>query len=272
MANTLGISIVLYQPELAAFERTCRNLVAAIGQARAAGELAATTLWLIDNGGGETAIARAQAILGEVDLTPQVLRGQGNLGYGRGHNLALRQSQTDFFLVLNPDVELAPDALVAALRFMTTAPRVLLLAPRVTDAGGSQVFLCKRYPSVLDFLLRGFAPRWLKALFDARLARYEMRDETLDRVVPDIEIVSGCFMFLRHAAIEASGGFDPAFFLYFEDFDLSWRLAQTGSIAYVPEVRIVHTGGHAARKGWHHVRLFVSAGRIFFAKHGWKFW
>jgi GT2 family glycosyltransferase len=99
-----------------------------------------------------------------------------------------------------------------------------------------------------------------------------MRAETAETVRQTVGIASGCFMFLRRAAIDASGGFDPAYFLYFEDFDLSWRLAQTGSVAYVPSVRIVHFGGHAARKGWHHVRLFVRAGRIFFAKHGWKFW
>lgn len=271
-AATLGISIVLFEPDLAEVEHTCSSLLAAIVQAQSAGRLGRSELWLIDNGGGARAIASAAARFAGAGLRVHEVRGQGNIGYGRGHNLALCHSDTDFFLVLNPDVQLAPNALEEALRFMTVETRVLLLSPRVTNARGEQIFLCKRYPSVFDFLLRGFAPNWAKRLFDRRLARYEMREETRDRVVLGIEIVSGCFMFLRRAAIEATGGFDPAYFLYFEDFDLSWRLAQTGNIAYVPSVSIVHAGGHAARKGWHHLRLFAAAGRIFFGKHGWKLW
>ncbi len=271
---SLSVSIVLYAPDEADLAQTCLSLKRAIVRAQSNGRLEAAEVWLIDNGPepNRGAAERAQAHFAEAAIEVHILQGQGNVGYGRGHNLALHATSTDYHLVLNPDVELAPDALDAALLFMASEPRVLMLTPQAHNRNGDRLYLCKRYPSVFDFLLRGFAPRWLKRIFDHRLARYEMREETGEDVLMPIPIASGCFMFLRRSAIEASGGFDPAYFLYFEDFDLSWRLAQTGTIAYAPRVAIVHFGGHAARKGWHHLRLFLAAGRIFFGKHGWKFW
>ena len=71
-------------------------------------------------------------------------------------------------------------------------------------------------------------------------------------------------------AVTGAGGFDPSFFLYFEDYDWSMRLARVTTTAYVPSVRIVHYGGEAARKGWRHVESFVRSGVRFYRKHGWK--
>jgi hypothetical protein len=200
----------------------------------------------------------------------EVLRGHGNVGFGAGHNLALRRIESDFHLVLNPDVKLAPDALAVALRFMHAHPECGLLAPAVYDGEGRQQFLCKRYPAVLDFLLRGFAPRWIAQFFSGRLARYELRDRVDEGVMWDPPVVSGSFMFFRTSILQRLGGFDPRFFLYLEDFDLTLRAAKISRVAYVPQVRIVHYGGYAARKGLRHVGMFVSAAFKFYNKNGWK--
>ena len=62
-------------------------------------------------------------------------------------------------------------------------------------------------------------------------------------------------------------GFDPGYFLYFEDFDLTLRLSKVTTVAYCPLVAIVHHGGGAASKGWRHVVLFVKSARRFFGAH-----
>jgi GT2 family glycosyltransferase len=135
-------------------------------------------------------------------------------------------------------------------------------------------FLCKRYPTVLDLALRGFAPAGLRRLFRKRLDRYEMRDAvalaSADGLVSPVPLMSGCFMLVRRKAVEATGGFDPNYFLYFEDFDWSMRLNRVTQSAYVPSVRIVHHGGDASRKGWRHVVEFARSAVRFFNKHGWK--
>jgi GT2 family glycosyltransferase len=58
--------------------------------------------------------------------------------------------------------------------------------------------------------------------------------------------------------------------MYFEDFDLSLRLAKEAGIAYEPAARIVHHGGGAARKGLRHVLWFVASAFRFFSRHGWR--
>ncbi len=88
--------------------------------------------------------------------------------------------------------------------------------------------------------------------------------------VSPVPVMSGCFMLLRRKAVDATGGFDPGFFLYFEDFDWSVRLNRVAGSAYVPAVRIVHHGGGAARKGWRHIAWFSRSATRFYRKHGWK--
>ena len=82
----------------------------------------------------------------------------------------------DYQLVLNPDVELAGDALANAIRWLDANPDVGALAPAVTRPDGTPDFLCKRYPAVFDLFLRGFAPEFVRRCFRKRLDRYDMRD------------------------------------------------------------------------------------------------
>lgn len=198
---------------------------------------------------------------------------EGNTGFGHGHNIAIRrlaQCAARYHLILNPDVEFEPNALTNALAFMEANPQCGLLAPKVFGRNGQQEFLCKRYPSVLDIALRGFAPKWLRRLFRDRLNHYEMRDVMNGQVVWDPPLVSGCFMLFRSEVLQNLGGFDPDFFLYFEDYDLSLRTAKIARIAYVPEVQIIHYGGGASRKGLKHIWMFCRSAVTFFNKHGWR--
>ncbi|MEP1595074.1 MAG: hypothetical protein ABJK20_10890, partial [Halieaceae bacterium] len=193
----------------------------------------------------------------------------GNTGYGGGHNLAASDINSDLHLVLNPDVDLSEHALVSGIEELRD-PAVALAAPRVTGENGTSEYLCRRYPSVLVLLLRAFAPGLIQRQFDERLARYEMRDVCSGSERADVELASGCFMLLRTEALKAVNGFDERYFLYFEDYDLSMRLAGQGVLRFQPEMRIVHHGGYAAGKGWRHIWLFVRSGCRFFGQYGWQ--
>jgi hypothetical protein len=171
---------------------------------------------------------------------------------------------------MNPDVELEPDALAAAVRALERDPSIGLVAPDVCGAGGERQYLCKRYPSVWVLFLRGFAPGPVRRAFSGSLDRYEMRDVIGPAAYAPVPLASGCFMLMRTPLFRRLDGFDPRFFMYFEDYDLSLRIGREARVAFVPEARIVHHGGEAARKGPRHVSWFLRSAWRFFATHGWK--
>jgi GT2 family glycosyltransferase len=277
---SLQVSIVTFRPELRLLERCLRKLALAIAAARDDRVVRTVALAIIDNS-GDRAIARevigvAQRRFGEANVQLTYLHGHANIGYGAAHNLVLHGSGADYHLVLNPDVELAPDALAVGVRWLAEHVDVGAVAPEVFDGDGErQEYLCKRFPSVADLLLRGFAPGPLRRLFRRRLDRYEMRDvidADPEHEVIDIPAMSGACLLVRRSAIDATGGFDPKFFLYFEDFDWTVRLNRITRTAYLPAMHVRHHGGGAARKGLRHIAWFIRSGWRFYGKHGWKWW
>jgi len=279
LPSSLSVGIVTHEPDFALLERGLASLAQACVAARAEGVLGEAAVAVIDNSEDAATAQRLRDLCARcfdgTDIKHSVLVESSNVGYGSANNRALHGAPADYHLVLNPDVELAPDALGNALTWMDAHLEVGALAPAVRRADGSPEYLCKRYPAVLDLALRAFAPSGLRARFRERLDRYELRDRidpAGEQPLLDVPLLSGACMLVRHQAVVATGGFDPGFFLYFEDYDWSMRLGQMGRNAYLPAMRIVHHGGGAARKGWKHIRLFAASAARFYGKHGWRWW
>lgn len=272
-AASLSATIVVHRTDVRILECALRSLARAVDDARSVGLLGAVCLYIVDNSPQDSRSAAVEAMrawpgsAGDIAL----LAGHGNLGYGRANNLVLPKLASDAHLVMNPDVELAPDALREALKALAANPGVGMVAPEVRGEDGELQYLCKRYPSVWVLFLRGFAPAALRQRFRGSVERYEMRDLIGEGPLTGVPLASGCFMLVRTPLFVRLGGFDPRFFLYFEDYDLSVRLGRESHIAYLPAARIVHHGGEASRKGWRHVAWFVASAWRFFRLHGWRF-
>ena len=200
-----------------------------------------------------------------------VISGQGNVGYGSAQNIAFKLEASKYHVFMNPDVRVFEDSLAEGLEYLDKCDDAVALSPTCSD-GEEKQFLCKRYPSVFDLALRGFLPRPLQKIFKTRLDHYEMRDIPEGAPHPSVPLVSGCFIMCRSETLRHVGGFDPAYFMYFEDFDLSMRLSRYGKLVYLPSMRITHTGGEAAKKGVRHIMMFVRSATRFFMTHGWKFY
>lgn len=275
LSPSISVSIVVYFPDAAWLTTTLETLVAALSHARHAGAMRRATICLVDN---ETlnAVSPFSAQLENMCkefgwLETISIAGHGNIGYGRANNLAIaRCTDADFHLVLNPDVSVNADAITNALHFLQKNIDCAMVSPVATAPDGQALYLVKRFPEIFTLLLRGFAPLSIKQRSRARLDAYERREISFDAGLSDAEIISGCFMLIRHEALARVGGFDPAFFLYFEDFDLSVRIHKFADIARVADVRIVHAGGGAAAKSGRHVWWFVRSALRFYGKHGWQ--
>ena len=213
----------------------------------------------------ELVLAREGAELDSVDIWHP----GRNIGYGAAHNQALQRADSDYHLILNPDVELAEDALFRGVEYLIRQRDVVIVSPRATNAFGQTQYLCKRYPSVIVLTLRAFAPEFIKRRLQRYLHSYEIRDACGNGTAADVPLVSGCCMYARTEALRQAGGFSDRFFMYFEDFDLSLRLQPIGRLVYLPSMHIVHHGGYSARKGFRHITMFVQSGWKFFRRHGW---
>jgi GT2 family glycosyltransferase len=270
----LTVSVVTYHSPLDQLQRTLLCLCRALRQLRTQGDTQPIELRIWDNSESpayHTALRQLlDAVIPATELSLRLSAGAANLGFGAGHNANLIGLATSQLLLLNPDAELDEDALRACCNYMAGLNEVALLGPNGRDSDAQPLYLCKDYPSVAVLALRAAAPRWLRKAFDRLLARYECRHLIAADEPTTVTMVSGACMLLCSEAWLAVGGFDPDYFLYFEDFDLSLRIARHGRVQYHPSLRICHHGGYAARKGWQHRQLFLRSGWRFFQRHGWR--
>ena len=267
-ASLLSISIVTWRLDARLFAQVLAHLHAAIRQLEQ-DRATHVRVTIVDNGTDASTI-RQLLSTSSLAANADVVSAGSNLGYGKAHNLAIAATNARYHLIMNPDVLVAEDALTSAVAFLDSHPGVAALSPYASDGNGNTAYLCKRYPALVDLLLRGFAPRGVRRRFSQRLERYESRALVAQGAVAEVELISGCFMFCRTEALRQAKGFDPMFFLYFEDFSLSLELRKFGQLIYHPACRIVHYGGNAGRKGLRHIAYFIASALKFYNHYGWK--
>lgn len=193
-----------------------------------------------------------------------------NLGYGAGHNIALRKTIEQgipYHLVVNPDISFDPVIIDSIVQFMNNNSEIGQIMPKVYYPNGEIQYLCKLLPTPFDLIFRRFLPKnWTKK----RTERFELRKSGYSTLL-DVPYLSGCFMFLRTTAIKEIGIFDERFFMYPEDIDLTRRIHQKYRTVFYPEVSIIH---HHAQESytnlkmlWIHITNLVR----YFNKWGWFF-
>ena len=193
-----------------------------------------------------------------------------NLGYGKAHNIALRESayyKTDFHLVINSDIRVKAEDIDAMHDWMLLNPQVGQLMPKVLNPDGTQQYLAKRLPSPLDVFGRRFLPAWMTA---KRNKRYELRDLDLTRPV-NAPYLSGCFMMLRTKAAVEAGLFDERYFMYPEDIDLTRTIHRHYLTLYYPQWTITHAHARSSYKNKHMLRIHIQNMCRYFNKWGWFF-
>jgi GT2 family glycosyltransferase len=227
---------------------------------------AALSEWVVvDNGSSGDACALA-ASLGARCLHPE-----RNLGYGGGHNLALRSlapAAAPYHLILNPDIRLEGGILSELAAVMDAMPQVGLAMPRILYPDGSVQYLCKLLPTPLDLVLRRFSFGLLRWLFDKRMNLYDMKHFDYSRPVY-VPVLSGCFMFTRRSVLESIGGFDERYFLYMEDTDLCRRIGDVSRLLFWPWTTVTHGHTQGSYKSLSMLQLHLRAALIYFNKWGW---
>lgn len=250
----INASMVIYNTDRSIVENAVRSF---------RGSAFAGTLYIIDNAATDIASTWFDAPGIEYFHSPK------NLGYGRAHNIALRQSihKAPYHLVLNPDVYFDPNIVEQLYYFMEEHPDAGLVMPKVLYPDGSLQRLCKLLPSPLNLAVRRFLP-FSDLLFRQLNNRYEMRFSNYNRVM-NVPFLSGCFMFIRTEALQSTGLFDERFFLYAEDADLSRRIHRQFKTLFYPYAEIYHIHARGSYKNTLHTFYNLRSAFQYFLKWGW---
>ncbi|MFL6144651.1 MAG: glycosyltransferase family 2 protein [Labedaea sp.] len=197
---------------------------------------------LADNGSTDGAPERAAE---RENVT--LVRTGGNLGYGAGANrgVAALGAEYGWIVVANPDVEWADGALDTLLEAAQRWPRGGAFGPLIRNPDGTV------YPSarLLPSLGKGIGHAVLGRVWPANpwTTAYKQSDTAVAERTAGW--LSGSCLLLRRAAFESVAGFDPRYFMYFEDVDLGDRLGQAGWLnIYVPQAEVVHIQGHSTAR------------------------
>lgn len=170
-----------------------------------------------------------------------------NLGFTRGHNLALQQRKGRHAALLNSDTVVHPGAIRTVLQYLEQDPAVGIIGPKLLNPDGSLQYSCRRFPNPVAAAFRN-TPLG-KLLPNNRFTReYLMQDWGHDEP-RRVDWVSGAALFLREETLQAVGGLDPDFFMYCEDVDICKRAWEAGfEVVYLPSAVITHAIGRSTDK------------------------
>jgi GT2 family glycosyltransferase len=170
----------------------------------------------------------------------ELIAPHANLGFAAATNLGARRGSAPLLLALNPDTVVTAGALDTVIAAMDAVPEAAVVGPRLVRGDGSLDHAAKRhFPTPLS-ALGHFTRIGRRSGASGRLAAYHAPEVEAGRV----DAVNGAFMLLRREPFERLGGFDEGYWMYMEDLDLSYRLAQQGWLSwYEPAATVIHVKG-----------------------------
>ena len=192
---------------------------------------------LVDNSPNDPDLEKVLRDYPEVHL----INAPENLGFGKGNNLGidwvLSNTDCEYIFILNNDATVKPDTVTHLMQAMKQHPEAGIVAPRIVFAenpdvlwyGGGEVDWKRGGGRVPGVMGSANAPL-------AMQARY-------------VSFASGCAMIFRRKVLEQLGGFDPRFFMYEEDLELSLRVQESGwKVWYDSMAMVFHVGQASMRK------------------------
>ncbi|MCJ2048886.1 glycosyltransferase family 2 protein [Methylobacterium sp. J-070] len=222
-------------------------LGACLASLAAVRDAATVQVTVVDNASGDGSTCN----LPPLPRPLRLIRNAANLGFGRACDQGAAAGDAPAILFLNPDTQVAPDALACARAALMADPRTGIVGARLVDPDGRTARSCARTPSGPGLLARALALDRLGLVRPHFLLDW---DHAEDRAVDQ---VMGAFLMIRRDLFQALGGFDPRFFVYWEDVDLCARARAAGfSVRHVAGAVAGHVGQGTTRQ--------VRARRLFY--------
>lgn len=190
-----------------------------------------------------------------------------NLGFAKANNLAIRQTESEYVLLLNPDTVVGEGSVKQVIDFMDAHPKAGACGVKMLQTDGVPARESRRglpSPMVAFYKMAGLTSRFPR---NRRFGRYYMGWLPWDEAA-QVEVLSGAFFLARRSVLNEVGLLDEDFFMYGEDIDLSYRILKAGyENWYVPATILHYKGESTAKSSFRYVHVFYDAMLIFLRKH-----
>jgi len=210
---------------------------------------------VVDNGSTDGSPERIREAVPDVEL----LEVAQNLGFAAGVNIGIARALelgAQYVLVLNNDVVVASDFLGLLVKASEEDSTIGISVPKI-------------YYYDHPTRIWSAGARWRAFPPSVTMIALDREDHPRHSEPRDLDYATGCALLVHHRVFEAAGAFDPAYFMYQEDYDFCHRVRQAGfRIRYVPGAKVWHRVsrglGENSRQKWY---LWSRSAAIFYAKH-----
>jgi len=172
----------------------------------------------------------------------RIIENSSNFGFAEGYNKALAQVDTDYYVLLNSDVEVTPGWLDPIVALMQSDNTIAACQPKILDHNNRQLF---EYAGASG----GYIDKYCYPFCRGRLFNSLEEDQGQYNDRREVFWATGACMFVRASAFWEADGLDADYFAHMEEIDLCWRMKNLGYRIYVEPASVVyHVGGGTLNK------------------------
>lgn len=190
-------------------------------------------VYLADNGSKDKSIEWVNKELPNV----QIIDLQSNSGFAEGYNRALQQVNSDYYILLNSDVEVPENWVSSVIEKMEADPTIAAAQPKIKAYQNKDKF---EYAGAAG----GWIDKWGYPFSRGRIFSTIEKDTGQYDTDEEIFWASGAALFIRAELYHKIGGLDGDYFAHMEEIDMCWRLKRAGfKIMSITDSEVYHVGG-----------------------------
>lgn len=222
-------------------------------------------LYIVDNHSPDDTAARLKAQ--NWDSRVEILCLNENLGFGKGHNQVIPRLDSRYHFVLNPDVQVDSPVLSQIPDWLDAHPQAVMATPQLYFPDGRKQHLPRRKPNFMGLLARQLPSGGPLERFDLH---YTMQDQDLTQP-REIQFCTGSFFCIRTQVYKKMRGFDPSYFMYVEDADITQKALRHGKVYLLPQYRAIHAWHRNPMRDKKHFVMQLKSMLLFWRKWGFSF-
>lgn len=176
----------------------------------------------------------------------RIIENKGNFGYAKGYNMALKEIEAEYYVLLNSDVEVTEKWIEPVISLMDNNTEIAACQPKILDYKKRDFF---EYAGAAG----GYIDKYGYPFCRGRIFNSIEKDERQFDDAVEVFWATGACLFVRSKAYWQVGGLDDDYFAHMEEIDLCWRLKNMNHKIFVqPASTIYHVGGGTLNKSSSH--------------------